>query len=64
MVDEMFLCKCTQYSGGDFTGYDTKENLYKGVILFMIQGIKNHFHLLSKHVQKHHSMETGWLKKC
>ena len=41
MVDEMYLCKCAQYSWGDFIGCDTKGNLYKGVIVFMIQGIKN-----------------------
>ena len=40
MVDEMYLCKCAQYSGGNFIECDTKRNLYKGVIVFMIQGIK------------------------
>ena len=37
MVDEIYLCKCAQYSRDDFIGCDTKENLYKGVIVFMIQ---------------------------
>ena len=43
MVHEIYLCKCAQYSGGDFVGCNTKGNLYKGVIVFMIQGKKINF---------------------
>ena len=40
MIDEMYLRKCAQYSGGDFIGTDTNRNLFKGIVVFMIQGIK------------------------
>ena len=40
MVDEMHLQKCIQYSGGQYIGADSNENFYKGIIVFMIQGVK------------------------
>ena len=48
MVDEIYLCKCAQYSGGDFIRCDTKGNLYKSVIVFMIQRIKKSIPLVIK----------------
>lgn len=41
MVDEVYLKKCAQYSGGDFIGSDENGKLYKGVVVFMVQGLKN-----------------------
>ena len=46
MADEMYLQKCIQYSGGDYVGAD--ENLYKGIVVFMIQGLKHTVPLVVK----------------
>ena len=40
MVDEMYLRKYEQYSEGKFIGCD-EGDFYKGIIVFMIQGLKN-----------------------
>ena len=48
MVDKIYLCKCAQYGGDDFIGCNTEGNLYKGAIVFMIQGIKKSFPLVIK----------------
>ena len=40
MVDEMYLQKSVQYVGGDYVGSDKDGNLYKGIVVFMIQGLK------------------------
>ena len=40
MVDEMHLQKCIQYAGGQYIGADSNENFYKGIIVFMVQGLK------------------------
>ena len=48
MADEMYLQKCVQYSGGDYVGVDADENLYKGIVVFMIQGLKHTVPLVVK----------------
>ena len=48
MADEMYLQKCVQYSGGDYVGADEDENLYKGIVVFMIQGLKHTVPLVVK----------------
>ena len=40
MVDEMYLQKATQYHGGEYVGADEEENLYKGIVAFMVVGLK------------------------
>ena len=40
MVDKMYLQKCIQYAGGQYIGADSNENFYKGIVVFMIQGLK------------------------
>ena len=40
MVDEMYLQKCVQYIGGDYLGSDDEGNLFKGIVVFMIQGLQ------------------------
>ena len=40
MVDEMYLQKATQYQGGEYVGADEEGNLFKGIIVFMIVGLK------------------------
>ena len=40
MVDKMYLQKCVQYIDGDYLGSDDKGNLFKGIVVFMIQGLQ------------------------
>ena len=40
MFDEMYLQKEDQYSGGEYIGSDEGGNFYKGVVAFMIVGLK------------------------
>ena len=40
MADEMYLQKKAQYGGGDYVGADEDGNLCKGIMVFMICGLK------------------------
>ena len=40
MVDEMYLEKATQYHSDENVGADNEENLFKGIVAFMIVGLK------------------------
>ena len=40
MVDEMYLEKASQYDSGEYLGADDEGNLYKGIVAFMIVGLK------------------------
>ena len=52
MADELYLQKSTQYSGGQSVGTDEKRNLYKGVVVFMIHGLKSSVPIVVKAVLK------------
>ena len=40
MADEMYLQKAAEYSGGEYIGADKDGDLYKGIVTFMVVGIK------------------------
>ena len=42
MVDEIEMClqKPAQYQTGEYVGADKEDNLYKGIIAFMVVGLK------------------------
>ena len=40
MIDEMYLEKATQYHSGVHVAADDEGNLYKGIVAFMIVGLK------------------------
>ena len=40
MFDEMYLQKGSQFHGGDFVGEDEEGRFYKGIVCFMIVGLK------------------------
>ena len=40
IFDEMRLLKCEEYMGGQLIGVATNGELYKGIVYFMIIGIK------------------------
>ena len=48
MVDEMYLQKCIHYAGGQYIGVDSNENFYKGIVFFMIQGLKESVPIVMK----------------
>ena len=41
MADEMYIQESTQYHSGDFYGAHEEGNMYKGVVVFMLIGLKN-----------------------
>ena len=40
IVDEMYLQKRDEYTGGELTGAGPDDNPYKGIMCFMIVGLK------------------------
>ena len=40
MVDEMYLQKAAQYQSGEYVGADEEGNLFKGIMAFMVVGLK------------------------
>lgn len=40
MADEMYLQKGTQFDGGNYVGANEKGELFKGIVVFMINGLK------------------------
>ena len=41
LFDEMYLQKCEEYAGGETIGADENGQLYKGVVCFMVIGLKD-----------------------
>ena len=40
MADEMYLQQGAQFQGGEFVGASTEGQLYKGIFVFFIVGLK------------------------
>ena len=40
MIDEMYLQKSAQYQSGEYVEIDEEGNLHKGVVAFMVVGLK------------------------
>ena len=58
---EMYLQKCQEYSGGEMIGYDGEGELYKGVVCFMIVGLKESIPYVIKSFSET-NIEANWLK--
>ena len=41
LFDEMYLQKCEEYFGGELIGSDENGKLDRGIVCFMIEGMKN-----------------------
>ena len=41
MIDEMYLKKSAQYQSREYEGVDKEANLYKGIVAFMVLGLKS-----------------------
>ena len=61
MFDEMFLQKCEEYSGGESVGADENGELYKGVVSFMIVGLKSNVPYIVKALPEK-EIDGVWLK--
>ena len=61
MFDEMFLQKCAEYSGGETVGAEENGELYKGVMYFMIVGLKTNVPYIIKAIPEK-EIDGGWLK--
>ena len=40
ILDEMYLQKSSEYNGGKYVGLDEDGKFYKGILCFMIVGLK------------------------
>ena len=62
MFDEIYLKKCEEFSGAECTGSDENGELYKGLVCFMIVGLKTSVSFVVKSVPE--TKITGeWLKQ-
>ena len=61
MFDEIYLQKEANYQGGDFIGADTDGTLYKGVVCFMIVGLKESVPIVIKAIPEV-TIAGEWLK--
>ena len=62
MLDEMYLQKCEEYSGGEVHGADENNELYKGLVCFMIVGMKESVPYVIKSIPEI-KINGGWLKE-
>ena len=61
MFDEIYLQKEANYQGGDFIGADVDGRLYKGVVCFMIVGLKESVPIVIKAIPEV-TIAGEWLK--
>ena len=50
--DEMYLQKGTTFHGGEYIGANENDELYKGIMVFMIPGLKKRYRQLLKPILK------------
>ena len=62
MFDEMSLQKCEEYFVGDLVGCNSKSELYKGLVCFMIVGLKNFIPYVIKSSAET-KINADWLKE-
>ena len=56
----MYLQKREEYTGGELTGADPDDNPYKGIVCFMIAGLKENVLVFLKDVPETGVTETRW----
>ena len=62
MFDEMYLQKCEEYFAGDLVGCNSEGELYKGLVCFMIAGLKNSIPYVIK-PSPETKIKADWLKE-
>ena len=61
IFDEMYLQKSQEYFGGEMIGGDDEGELYKGIICFMIVGLKESIPYVIKSSPET-NIDANWLK--
>lgn len=59
--DEMYLQKCEEYAGGEIIGTNESGDLYKGVVCFMIIGLKSNIPYVIKTIPEK-EISGEWLQ--
>ena len=59
MFDEMYLQKCEEYCGGEIIGANENNELYKGLLSFMIVELKENFFYIVKSITERNIMVNG-----
>ena len=62
IFDEMYLQKSQEYFGGEMIGGDDQGELYKGIICFMIVGLKESIPYVIKKASPQINIDANWLK--
>ena len=62
MFDEMYLQKCEEYCGGEIIGANENNELYNGLVSFMIVGIKENAPYIIKSVPER-NIDGKWIKE-
>ena len=62
MFHEMYLQKCEEYCGGEKIGANENNELYKGLLLFMIAGLKENIPCIIKSVPER-NIDGKWIKE-
>ena len=52
LLDEIYFQKDVQYQGGKLVGVDSEENLFKGIMTFMIKSLKQSIPFVIKAIPK------------
>ena len=60
--DEMYLQKCEEYCGGEIIGANENNELYKGLLSFMIAGLKENVPYIIKSVPER-NIDGKWIKE-
>ena len=62
MFDEMYLRKCEEYCGGEIIDANENNGLYKGLLSFMIVGLKKNVPYIIKSVPER-NIDGKWIKE-
>ena len=62
MFDEMYLLKCEEYCGGEIIGANENNELYEGLLSFMIVGFKENVPYIIKPIPER-SIDGKWIKE-
>ena len=62
MTDEMYLQKGTQFQGGEYIGANADGEMYKGIVVFMINGLQSTVPMVIR-ASPEVSLQGDWLAK-
>ena len=63
VFDDIYLQKCEEYCGSEIIGANENNELYKGLLSFMITGLKENVPYIIKSVQNETLMVNGQKSK-